>query len=401
MENLKTEILKCYEELPKEIVNSNPGCVNLAKLGKNMSEHGIDYKRCGYGKLKDFISSLKIFDLHTDNSKQIPVVYVSKIINRKRIQTNKPKSTESPLGLFEWAYMGDYNSMIQDLAELALDEEWGFGTSNRYEILGNYLKYTFLKLYDENKILYAEDKSGYKYAAFNTGLVNDLYKPIFALFKQNLREDMQPWRRIDFCVAGEERTGKLIVSLFKDLPQPAQYFVNTADLLYDVSKGCPEIDVKHIVIERIDRLPYHLLKEYRPKNFEIIRTDSLSIAERNNYYAELRKAMEDDKYMYRRLKSRIEESINIAVERVRWNYKSAIPMYYERRKTMCLMLPLSFGRDNKADLALVVSKGLSGNYQAETIYHLDWAYRCARLVCRPDSDWLVARNINSQILDPE
>ena len=96
MENLKTEILKCYEELPKEIVNSNPGCVNLAKLGKNMSEHGIDYKRCGYGKLKDFISSLKVFDLHTDNSKQIPVVYVSKIINRKRIQTNKPKSTESP-----------------------------------------------------------------------------------------------------------------------------------------------------------------------------------------------------------------------------------------------------------------------------------------------------------------
>ena len=38
--------------------------------------------------------------------------------------------------------------------------------------------------------------------------------------------------------------------------------------------------------------------------------------------------------------------------------------------------------------ALVVSKGISGRFQGETIYRLSWAYRCARLVCRPDSDWL-------------
>ena len=62
---------------------------------------------------------------------------------------------------------------------------------------------------------------------------------------------------------------------------------------------------------------------------------------------------------------------------------------------MCLLLPLIFGRNNKVELALVVSKGQSGNYQGETIYPLDWAYKCARLVCRPDSDWLSADKIQS------
>lgn len=38
--------------------------------------------------------------------------------------------------------------------------------------------------------------------------------------------------------------------------------------------------------------------------------------------------------------------------------------------------------------ALVVTKQNSGRYQGQTIYKLSWAYRCARLVCRPDSDWL-------------
>lgn len=75
-------------------------------------------------------------------------------------------------------------------------------------------------------------------------------------------------------------------------------------------------------------------------------------------------------------------------------------MYYPRDKKMCLLLPLCIKDVNIVDVALVVSKGESGRYQGETIYPLNWAYSCARLVCRPDSDWLVAEKIQ-KTLDEE
>lgn len=49
----------------------------------------------------------------------------------------------------------------------------------------------------------------------------------------------------------------------------------------------------------------------------------------------------------------------------------------------------------RPDVALVVSKQPSGNYQGETIFSLDMAYLDSRLITRPDSDWLTPENINA------
>lgn len=46
-----------------------------------------------------------------------------------------------------------------------------------YPILWQYLRWTFVKLNREKKILHSN-----RYAAFNTGLVDKYYKPVFALF---------------------------------------------------------------------------------------------------------------------------------------------------------------------------------------------------------------------------
>jgi hypothetical protein len=56
---------------------------------------------------------------------------------------------------------------------------------------------------------------------------------------------------------------------------------------------------------------------------------------------------------------------------------------------MSLLLPLAIVDDEVVDIALVVTKNPSGSYQGRTVLPLDWAYQNARLVCRPDSDWLV------------
>jgi hypothetical protein len=63
---------------------------------------------------------------------------------------------------------------------------------------------------------------------------------------------------------------------------------------------------------------------------------------------------------------------------------------------MSLLLPLALVDDEQVDIALVVTKNPSGSYQGRTVLPLDWAYQNARLVCRPDSDWLVPNRIRLQ-----
>lgn len=62
---------------------------------------------------------------------------------------------------------------------------------------------------------------------------------------------------------------------------------------------------------------------------------------------------------------------------------------------MSLMLPLCLEDDGRADAALVVELTRSGVYQGQTILTLQQAYLDARLVCRPNSEWLQTTNISS------
>jgi hypothetical protein len=63
---------------------------------------------------------------------------------------------------------------------------------------------------------------------------------------------------------------------------------------------------------------------------------------------------------------------------------------------MSLLLPLSLIDDELIDLALVTEKTKSGSYLGHTILPLGWAYSNARLITRPDSDWLVAEKIEME-----
>jgi hypothetical protein len=78
-------------------------------------------------------------------------------------------------------------------------------------------------------------------------------------------------------------------------------------------------------------------------------------------------------------------AIDNAKERVRRNYKTAIPQFY--RGQVQLLLPLCFSDPQCADLALVVERH-SAFYRATTCLTLDMAYNNARQLARPDRDWL-------------
>lgn len=74
-----------------------------------------------------------------------------------------------------------------------------------------------------------------------------------------------------------------------------------------------------------------------------------------------------------------------AKRRVRRNYKTAIPQYYNGR--LQLLLPLCLQTKANADLALVIEKE-NGVYRASTCLTLDMAINNARLIAKPDDEWL-------------
>ena len=136
------------------------------------------------------------------------------------------------------------------------------------------------------------------------------------------------------------------------------------------------------------------LEDNCPKNFQMEDTRKMADEDFRAFHQDFAKAVQRDMRTYRMMKSRLDAAVELALKRVRWNFKTAIPVYFPTRNQMNMLLPLALVSDEEIDIALVVEKTESGNYLGHTILPLDWAYNNARLVCRPNSDWLSPDLIN-------
>ncbi len=323
----------------------------------------------------------------------------------ERITITNTDPDNAPL-LYHWAFIHD--DKYDQLAALALEEKWYYGNSvgksgKNHPLLRNYLNYTFKRLWYEQKILITdevEDNTGKKtrYAAFNTGLVDRMYSDIYALLKKNPKEGKQPWLLSKFVVAGEN-AGKIFIRYFDKNPERADYFENRIEnMLFDPKGMEPSCDYEHMLTEHLGRFPKEFLEDNCfPASFLTIDGVTLDMAcapgvdkeVSEKYFGSLGTKVKNDTRTFRRMKNRLEDAVALAVKRVSWNYKTAIPMYSFTKNAGCLLLPLSLvEEDGKADLAVVMSKQPSGRYQGETVLTLEQAYLNSRLVSRPDSDWL-------------
>lgn len=302
--------------------------------------------------------------------------------------------------LTEWAYLGSMDALVENLSDFALDEKWGFerdGEPKEYSILKSYLTYTFYRLQSEGKVLEDEEKG---IAAFNTGLVDPTYEAIYACFSPSNME--QPWRFEAFCKAGSKLWGKKLVASFDPLPQRAAYFEKKEDLLFDGNRTLQR-DVDHILLDNIDRLPEAFLAEELRGADDAIEALSRAVnaqdeSSRRGAYDELRDAVESNVRIKRRLINRLDDAIELAQKRVEWNFKTAVPAFYPTKNTMSLLLPLDLTENDQPDVALVVELMESGAYIGQTILTMKMAYNNARLICRPDSDWL---NTSLRVPDEE
>jgi hypothetical protein len=199
----------------------------------------------------------------------------------------------------------------------------------------------------------------------------------------------RPWKYLCTAVAGSKQEGKLMTSIFNPLPRPATYFKNNADMLLDPNVDI-NVDYEHVIKDGVarGRYPYDLLERHKPRNIEWKDYRNYDPNDRDKFLSELSEAIFNDGSTYRALANRIKDAINLAKKRVTWNFKTAIPQYYPRYDELSLLIPLSIQDDEVVDLSMVVTKNPSGSYEGRTVFPLEWSYMNARLVCRPDSDWL-------------
>jgi len=234
---------------------------------------------------------------------------------------------------------------IRSLPAMAEPEDCNYHatrTDRELPVLHSYLRYTYERLAEERKISVAPDKH---FACFNTGLVTPNQGEIFALYEVNKIPDLDPyWHFWRFCRKGEQD-----LTRFPELPDMAHYFDNPSVLVMDTTKEV-RVNIEHIVEDNKDRFPepYRKMDNYAVQTF-------------------------------------LKCALDNAMQRVRRNYKTAIPQYYQGN--IQLLLPMCLGAPSKADMALVVAN-YGEFYRASTCLTLDMAYNNVRLLARPDRDWL-------------
>ena len=299
----------------------------------------------------------------------------------------------------------DYFGALSELQKMALsDERWYFGKKedHRYPILGNYLRYAFYKLWIDGYICYSKDK---KMASFNTGLVNNRYEYIYAVFDRIPPTGGKIWNLKGFCIAGEQGLGKEFLRHFSPVPRPARFFTRTAELIYEIDRDLPlsaqlpYIDYNHIIHDNLNRLPLTFLKSvcFGYEKIQSLLAQALQATQESTgtvldeLWEKINSLVDDELFL--RMKGMIERSVHMAMRRVMWDYKTAIPVYFPARNTISWLLPLALTAGSRADVALVVERFPNGNLEGHTILDLDMAYTDARLISKPQSDWLTPDKI--------
>lgn len=256
----------------------------------------------------------------------------------------------SEITLFQFAFCGtprDFARALNHLALIAEDEKWSFdGRPN--SLLSKYIHGTFKQCYAQNKILYSE-KDGDIYACFNTGLMTDNGQDIVALFEKNERECAQEWRLIGF----KDKSSRLYVSIFGDeTPEIATYIENYEQLYFDPDSPIV-INSDHILDDNWERI-----KAVVPLSKSV-------------------------------MKHLLSGVIDDAKKKVRRNMRLVIPQFYNNKVMYLLPIQFPVDEDKTETMALAIELTDNKLYRANTIFTKEMAYEKARLLMKPESNWLI------------
>jgi len=263
-----------------------------------------------------------------------------------------------PTDLMKFAYIPQaWFGMLDYLENLAIKENWNFRVvdvnrkNRKNPILENYIFHTFRRLaFERNSIkdenlrnlkIYIDDEK----ACFNTGLFTKNYKYIYAFLVKNQKEDTN----LKWVLKGFYDDSSPNLSDISTLPVRAEYFSDISDLIYNTKLEL-RVNTSHILDNPNN-------KQRIPENVRDLPN----------------------------LPMLFDGAIQLAKKKIECNYKVAVPQYYQDK--IQFLIPISLVDMEKVDLALAVSKQ-NGYYTGSTCLTMDMAYNNARLIARPDSEWL-------------
>ena len=328
-----------------------------------------------------------------------------------------PKSARlSPLQEFAW--LGNYHSFLQQLADLAEPEMWSFQSRDDLSILNNYITYTFARLKQQGKV-YIDP--GERFAAFNTGLMSRIYgEDLLAYFVPNNVPGRQKWMFSAFCSTLDEARGDRTQQTAAITLAPVRSRLTLASYFTDVcfetrfDPNC-ELDYQffHIIGDNIGRFPLDFLRKHcndfpRSKALLAQIEAEQDSAKKRQLFKQLGAAVTDLEdadmsALFYDLRIQFEAAVNRTLELARRDYKVGVPCFFPTTGKLSMLLPISFSarRNAKPCLALVAERLDNGMYVGRTVLTMDMAYKDSRLLCRPSGEWLRPADIQADAADSE
>lgn len=331
----------------------------------------------GYGKITEYSTTNK-FHLHfkkikgwEPGSKYVRIEVGEPVVFSKNRTDKGPEATNIVLvdGRYPLEKFAFFHNLNQSLKELVLqptgiaekeDGDWDYikRPTRSIPVLFSYMNQTFLRMSEAQieKLVQGRSSEGKDYLYFNTGLVTNQQEEIYAYFIKNEKyipltswgATIAEWKFLEF---GTNQSRYRIY--FSSVPAMATYFndAEITQLIFD-----PSINQGEIVIHR----------EH--------------IGKRKHRFPSQIASLDDEQFF-----DKLREAITLAIKRAKRNYKTAIPHFYDGK--IQFLLPLCMLKKSEADLALVVNREES-IYKAHTVLTLDQAYNNARLLAKPDREWL-------------
>lgn len=241
-----------------------------------------------------------------------------------------------------------FDSKLEYLTRIAEPENWLYSETNddKISVIFYYIVHTFDRLFKQNKILINENE---EIAIFNTGLLSPQGDEIIGLFEKseyyNVDDKSSNYWHFKRFVKENERS---FIELGLPLPEIASYFEEYNELYFDPNKEI-SVNFNHFYEDNYDRLP----TELQSLDIDVARPA-------------------------------FQGFLDFTVKKIKRNSRIPVPQFY-RDKIMFLIPVKVFGTKT----VVIAVEEVGNQYIANTVLTMGMAYNCARLITKPESNWLL------------
>lgn len=249
--------------------------------------------------------------------------------------------------IWRFAFLGKQdtlNAKLKELSEIAEDENWTSSNSNKENnILYSYIMHTFSRAFElgHEYVVINEDET---YASFNTGLLTENGEDIVCLFNRFDSSQEYFWHLYGFRKVSDWD----FLNQFEVTPKVPHFFSNPADIYFDPNKELIK-NMDHILEDNFDRFDVEL--QNKGKTY---------------------------------INALLNNALDLTITKCKRNYRIAVPQYYKGKVTY--LLPVTID----SQLMSVAVESINGRYRVNTIFTLEMAYKNARLLMKPEVDWITS-----------